>query len=204
MMEQLCHTVCSPADQLRKIGTVGRPMIGTQLHVLNPSGEPAAPGESGEIIARSPTLFAGYWQDEKATSQVITSRGMRTGDLGRFDEDGYLVLDGRVKEMIKTGGLTVIPSEVEGILLSHPAVKEAVVIGVPDERWGEAVHAVVTLSSDASLLEADLKLFCQERLTAYKRPKVFHVVADLPRTGIGKIARRLMREQVINGGVKSS
>ena len=204
MMEQLCHTVCSPADQLRKIGTVGRPMIGTQLHVLDPSGEPAAPGESGEIIARSPTLFAGYWQDEKATSQVITSRGMRTGDLGRFDEDGYLVLDGRVKEMIKTGGLTVIPSEVEGILLSHPAVKEAVVIGVPDERWGEAVHAVVTLSLGASLLEADLKQFCQERLTAYKRPKVFHVVSDLPRTGIGKIARRLMREQVINGGVKSN
>ena len=204
MMEQLCHTVCSPVDQLRKIGTVGRPMIGTQLHVLNPDGGPAAPHESGEIIARSPTLFAGYWQDESATSQVITAKGMRTGDLGRFDEDGYLVLDGRVKEMIKTGGLTVIPTEVEAILLGHPAVKEAVVIGVPDERWGEAVHAVVTLSLGASLLEADLKQFCQERLTGYKRPKVFHIVSDLPRTGIGKIARRLMREQVMNGGVKSN
>jgi acyl-CoA synthetase (AMP-forming)/AMP-acid ligase II len=202
MMEQLCHTVCSPADQLRKIGTVGRPMIGTQLHVLNADGEPVAPGESGEIIARSPTLFAGYWQDEVATSQVITGKGMRTGDLGRFDADGFLVLDGRVKEMIKTGGLTVIPTEVEDILLGHPAVKEAVVTGVPDERWGEAVHAVVTLSSGASLLEADLRQFCQERLTGYKRPKAFHIVADLPRTGIGKIARRLMREQVMNGGVK--
>ncbi len=203
MMEQLCHTVCSPANQLRKIGTVGRPMIGTQLHVLNASGEPAAAGESGEIIARSPTLFAGYWQDEAATSQVITGKGMRTGDLGRFDRDGYLVLDGRVKEMIKTGGLTVIPTEVEGILLGHPGVKEAVVIGVPDERWGEAVHAVVTLSLGASLLEADLAQFCRERLTGYKRPKVFHIVSDLPRTGIGKIARRLMRQHVIDGGVKS-
>lgn len=203
MMEQLCHTVCSPADQLRKIGTVGRPMIGTQLHVLNAEGEPAAPGESGEIVARSPTLFSGYWQDEAATSQVITSKGMRTGDLGRFDEDGFLVLDGRLKEMIKTGGVTVIPTEVEGVLLGHPGVKEAVVIGVPDERWGEAVHAVVTLSPDASLLEADLKLFCHERLTGYKRPKAFHIVSELPRTGIGKIARRLMREQLMDGGVKS-
>jgi acyl-CoA synthetase (AMP-forming)/AMP-acid ligase II len=202
MMEQLCHTVCSPADQLRKIGTVGRPMIGTLLHVLNADGDPAPPGESGEIVASSPTLFAGYWQDEAATSQVITSKGMRTGDLGRFDEEGFLVLDGRVKEMIKSGGLTVIPTEIEGILLGHPAVKEAVVIGVPDERWGEAVHAVVTLSPGKSLLESDLKQFCHERLTSYKRPKVFHIVEDLPRTGIGKIARRLMRDQVIGRGSK--
>jgi acyl-CoA synthetase (AMP-forming)/AMP-acid ligase II len=204
MMEQLCHTVCSPTDQLRKIGTVGRPMIGTLLHVLNADGKPVPTGESGEIVARSPTLFTGYWQDDAATSRVITSMGMRTGDLGRFDEDGFLVLDGRVKEMIKSGGLTVIPTEVEGVLLSHPAVKEAVVIGVPDERWGEAVHAVVTLSHGASLLEAELKQFCQERLTGYKRPKVFHIVSDLPRTGIGKIARRLMRDQVIERGMKSN
>jgi acyl-CoA synthetase (AMP-forming)/AMP-acid ligase II len=92
----------------------------------------------------------------------------------------------------------VIPTEVEGILLGHPAVKEAVVIGVPDERWGEAVHAVVTLSPGATLLEGDLKQFCKERLTGYKRPKVFHVVSDLPRTGIGKIARRLVLEQLMS------
>lgn len=197
MMEQLCHTVCSPVDQLRKIGTVGRPMIGTQLHVLNAEGDPVAPGETGEIVASSPTLFAGYWQDEAATSQVITSRGMRTGDLGRLDAEGFLVLDGRVKEMIKTGGLTVIPNEVEGVLASHPSVREAAVIGVPDERWGEAVHAFVTVSPGATLIEADLKVFCQERLTGYKRPKAFHIVPDLPRTGIGKIARRVVRERLL-------
>ena len=197
MMEQLCLTVSSPSDQLRKIGTVGRPMMGTQLYVLDPQGEPVAAGETGEIVARSPTLFAGYWQDEAATSQLMTSRGMRTGDLGRFDEEGFLVLDGRIKEMIKTGALTVIPTEVENILMGHPAVRDAAVIGVPDERWGEAVHAFVTLAPGASLLEADLKLFCQERLAGYKRPKAFHIVPDLPRTGIGKIARRLVREQLL-------
>jgi acyl-CoA synthetase (AMP-forming)/AMP-acid ligase II len=197
MMEQLCLTVSSPADQLRKIGTVGRPMIGAQLYVLNPAGEPVAVGETGEIVARSPTVFAGYWQDEAATSQIITSWGMRTGDLGRVDEDGFLVLDGRVKEMIKTGGLTVIPTEVEGVLMGHPSVRDAAVIGVPDERWGEAVHAVVTLFPGTSLLEADLQVFCRERLTGYKRPKVFHIVQELPRTGIGKIARRLVRERLM-------
>jgi acyl-CoA synthetase (AMP-forming)/AMP-acid ligase II len=122
---------------------------------------------------------------------------MRTGDLGRFDQDGFLVLDGRVKEMIKTGGLTVIPTEVEGVLMAHPAVRDAAVIGVPDEQWGEAVHAVVTLFPGASLQDAELQQFCRERLTGYKRPKAFHVMSDLPRTGIGKIARRLVREQVL-------
>lgn len=197
MMEQLCLTVASPADQLRKINTVGRPMIGAQIYLLDAEGEPVARGETGEIVARSPTVFAGYWQDPAATSQIVTSRGMRTGDLGRFDEDGFLVLDGRVKEMIKTGGLTVIPTEVEGVLMAHPAVRDAAVIGVPDDHWGEAVHAVVTLFPGTALLEAELRLFCRERLTGYKRPKAFHIVTELPRTGIGKIARRLVREGVI-------
>jgi acyl-CoA synthetase (AMP-forming)/AMP-acid ligase II len=197
MMEQLCLTVSSPADQLRKIATVGRPMIGAQILVLNATGEPVAPGETGEIVARSPTLFAGYWQDEAATAQIITSKGMRTGDLGRFDEDEFLMLDGRVKEMIKTGGLTVIPTEVEGILMKHPAVRDAAVIGVPDAVWGEAVHAVVTLFPGASLGESELQLFCREQMTGYKRPKAFHIVPDLPRTGIGKIARRLVRERLM-------
>jgi acyl-CoA synthetase (AMP-forming)/AMP-acid ligase II len=165
--------------------------------LLNPDGEPVAAGESGEIVARSPTVFAGYWQDEAATARILTSNGMRTGDLGRFDEEGFLVLDGRVKEMIKTGGLTVIPNEVEGVLLGHPAVKEAAVIGVPDDRWGEAVHAVITLAPGAALLEVDLQQFCRERLTGYKRPKAFHIVAELPRTGIGKVARRLVREHLL-------
>jgi acyl-CoA synthetase (AMP-forming)/AMP-acid ligase II len=202
MIEQLCLTVCSPADQLRKINTVGRPMIGAQIVVLNADGEPVAPGESGEIFARSATLFAGYWQDEATTSQIITSKGMRTGDIGRFDQDGFLVLEGRVKEMIKSGGLTVIPTEIEGVLMKHPAVRDAAVIGVPDDRWGEAVHAVVILFPGATVAEIELQQFCRERLTGYKRPKAFHIVTDLPRTGIGKIARRLVRERLMASMVK--
>jgi acyl-CoA synthetase (AMP-forming)/AMP-acid ligase II len=196
MIEHLCITVLSAADQLRKIGTVGRPMDGAQLYLLNEAGGIAGENESGEIVARSPTLFNGYWQDTAATEQVMRGEWMHTGDFGRIDAEGFLSLEGRVKEMIKTGGLTVIPSEIENVLLAHPGVRDAVVVGVPDERWGEAVHAFVTLSPGASLQEAELKSFCKERLAGYKCPKSIQIVPELPKTGIGKIARRLIRDQV--------
>jgi acyl-CoA synthetase (AMP-forming)/AMP-acid ligase II len=196
MIEHLCITVLRASDQMRKLGTVGRPMTGAQMYLLTSAGEVAGSQEPGEIVARSPTLFVGYWQDGSATEQVMRGEWMRTGDFGRFDNEGFLTLEGRVKEMIKTGGLTVIPSEVESILLGHPSVRDAVVVGVPDERWGEAVHAFVTLSPDASVQEADLKLFCKERLVGYKCPKSIQIVTELPKTGIGKIARRLVRDQV--------
>ena len=122
---------------------------------------------------------------------------MRTGDLGTFDHDGYLRLEGRAKEMIKTGGLTVIPTEIEAALLTHPCVTDAAVVGVPDEQWGEAVHAFVIVDPGGSVAEADLALFCQERLIGYKRPKAIHIVSELPRTGIGKIARRVVRERLL-------
>lgn len=197
MMEQLCLTVLRASDQLRKIGTVGRPMLGAHLALLDELDDAGQRVEAGEVVARSPTLFAGYWQDESATAQIMRSEGMRTGDIGRFDEEGFLILEGRAKEMIKTGGLTVIPAEVESILMGHPRVGEAAVVGVPDERWGEAVHAFVTPSPGASLGDDELKSFCRERLAGYKRPKVFHIVPELPRTGIGKVARRLLRDQVM-------
>jgi acyl-CoA synthetase (AMP-forming)/AMP-acid ligase II len=196
MIEHLCITVLGASDQLRKIGTVGRPMFGAELYLLNEAGEVAGAQEAGEIVARSPTLFSGYWQDRSATEQVMRGEWMLTGDFGRIDSEGFLSLEGRVKEMIKTGGLTVIPSEVENLLMGHPGVRDAVVVGVPDERWGEAVHAFVTLSLNASLQEAELKAFCKERLAGYKCPKSIQIVPELPKTGIGKIARRLVRDQM--------
>lgn len=197
MMEQLCLTVLDHSDQLRKIGTTGRPMMGAQLYLRDSDGVDGAERIAGEIVARSPSLFAGYWQDEAATAQVMQAGWMRTGDLGHFDEEGFLVLEGRVKEMIKTGGLTVISSEIEGVLAGHPQVRDAAVVGVPDERWGEAVHAFVTLSDGALIAETELKLYCKERLAAYKSPKVIHVVKELPRTGIGKISRRQVLDQIV-------
>jgi acyl-CoA synthetase (AMP-forming)/AMP-acid ligase II len=192
MIEQLCLTVLRATEQRRKIGTVGRPMIGAQLYLQSGDG---GTDVAGEIVARSPTLFAGYWEDAAATAQVMRGEWMSTGDLGRFDSEGFLLLEGRIKEVIKSGGVTVIPMEIEGVLMQHSSVRDVAVIGVPDERWGEAVHAFVTLSSGATASESELKSFCQERLTGYKRPKVIHIVSELPRTGIGKIARRVVRAQ---------
>ncbi|MGH8319593.1 MAG: class I adenylate-forming enzyme family protein [Steroidobacteraceae bacterium] len=197
MTEQLCLTILSASDQLRKIGTVGRPMLGVELRIVGSDGKEPSVGESGEIIARGPTLFAGYWQDEAATAQIVQGEWLRTGDMGRFDAGGFLVLEGRLKEMIKSGGLTVIPAELEGVLTKHPNVRDVAVIGVPDEKWGEAVHAFVTLSPGARILEADLQLFCREHLAAYKRPKRIHIVAELPTTGIGKVARRVVLQKYL-------
>ncbi|HET9448081.1 MAG TPA: class I adenylate-forming enzyme family protein [Steroidobacteraceae bacterium] len=190
MIEQLCLTVQEHGDQLRKIGTVGRPMVGAQMYLLD-----------GEIVARSPTLFAGYWQDDAATSQVMSEHWMRTGDLGSFDDEGFLRLEGRIKEIIKTGGMTVAPAEVEKALLEHPLVSDAAVVGVPDTQWGEAVHAFVILKPGAPVAELELKAFCHERLAVYKRPKVIHIVTELPRTGIGKIARRAVRDAALASGL---
>jgi acyl-CoA synthetase (AMP-forming)/AMP-acid ligase II len=197
MTEQLCLTVLDHSDHLRKIGTIGRPMTGAELYLRQPDGDIQVASGAGEIVGRSPTLFAGYWQDEAATAQVMLDGWLRTGDLGHFDEDGFLTLDGRAKEMIKSGGHTVIPSEVEGVLTEHPNVSEAAVVGIPDDSWGEAVHAFVILVPGTSISDADLKSFCKERLASYKTPKGIHVVKELPKTGIGKIARRQVRDQIL-------
>lgn len=196
MIEHLCITVMEHGDQLRKIGTVGRLMMGAEIHLVPSDGAADREGV-GEIVAKSPTLFAGYWGDDAATATVMRDGWMRTGDLGSIDPDGFLRLEGRLKELIKTGGLTVIPAEVEGALIAHPEVRDAAVVGLPDPEWGEAVHAFVILIPGATAGEADLKAFCHERLPGYKRPKVIHVVPELPRTGIGKIARRVVRDRVI-------
>jgi len=197
MTEQLCLTVLDYSDQLRKIGTIGRPMTGAELYLRHPDGDARVDSGAGEIVARSPSLFAGYWQDESATAQVMLDGWLRTGDLGHFDDEGFLTLDGRAKEMIKSGGLTVIPSEVEGILTDHPKISEAVVVGIPDDSWGEAVHAYVILNPGVSIDESEIKSFCKDRLAAYKTPKVIHIVKELPKTGIGKVARRQVREQIL-------
>lgn len=197
MIEHLCLTVLGALEQISNIGSVGRPMITSEIRIVTEDGLTATPGETGEILARTPTQFDGYWEDSVATAQVVQDGWMRTGDLGHFNEDGVLILSGRLKEVIKSGGLTVIPSQVEAVLLTHDTVREAAVVGIPDERWGEAVHAFVVLHSDKTVSEPDVISFCRERLSGYKTPKAIHFVSDLPRTGIGKVSRRSVRERFL-------
>jgi acyl-CoA synthetase (AMP-forming)/AMP-acid ligase II len=197
MIEQLCLAVQGPAQQRSNPGTVGRPMLGAEMRILDEQGEATDGRAPGEIVARSPTLFSGYWQDPAATAQIIQDGWMRTGDIGHFDDDGFLVLSGRLKQVIKTGGVTVIPNEVEDAMLGHERVREVAVVGIPDEAWGEAVHAFVVLHPGSKIEKADLIAFCRSRLAGYKSPKAVHFVDDLPRTGIGKISRKDVREQYL-------
>jgi long-chain acyl-CoA synthetase len=181
--------------------SIGLPVGPIQVRVVDPrTGAERPPGEVGEIWVRSGGVMAGYWNQPDATAEVIDAEGwLRTGDAAYRDEDGYLFIYDRVKDMIVSGGENVFPAEVENALHSHPAVGDVAVIGVPHERWGETIKAVVVPAPGASVDEADLIAFARERLAHYKCPTSVDVVEALPRNATGKILKRELREPYWEG-----
>ena len=186
----LSSTAASPAV---RPGTVGHPVPGVALRLLDPAGAQVGAGEVGEIWARGPNVFAGYHGQPAATAEVFRDGWFATGDLGRYD-DGYLVIAGRLKDLVIVSGFNVYPREIEDVLLSHPDVAEAAVVGVPDDRTGERVRAVVVLRAGADLDADGLSRYCRERLARYKLPREVQLVPALPRLPTGKVARRALRE----------
>ncbi|MEU0314133.1 long-chain-fatty-acid--CoA ligase [Nocardioides sp. NPDC006273] len=181
--------------QLR--ASAGRPLPGSEVRVVIPSsGEDAAPGEVGEFWVKSPQMMIGYWNKPEATAETIVDGWLRTGDAGRMDEDGYLYVEDRVKDMVITGGENVYPAEVERVLIQHPAVAEVAVIGTPDEKWGETVHAVITLEDDSTTDAAELIAYARERLAHYKCPTGVTFVDALPRNPTGKILKRHLKAKI--------
>lgn len=178
-------------------GTAGRPAPLARLAILDEDDRPAAPGAVGEIAVRGPLVFRGYWNLPEESAWTFRSGWHHTGDMGRFDEAGYLVYAGRspAKELIKSGGENVYPVEVERALREHPAVAEAVVIGVPDPRWGEAVRAVCETAPGPAPDEASLIAFVGERIARFKRPKTIVFVDSLPRDASGKPDRAKVRAE---------
>ena len=171
-------------------------MPGVDLDVVDPAGRPVARGDVGEVVVRGPNVMAGYWnKPDEAAAAMLDGGWYRTGDLGHVDEDGYLYLVDRAKDMIVTGGENVYCTEVEDVLYTHPAVLEATVFGIPDGRWGEAVHAVVVPRSDADgLTDQTLIEHCRGRIATYKIPKSISFQADpLPKSGPGKVLKRTLR-----------
>lgn len=177
----------------------GRPSVDCEVRLLDEAGAEVAPGEAGEIVLRAPFVMRGYHQAPELNAQTFTPDGwLRTRDVGRFDEAGYLHLVDRASDMIVTGGYNVYPREVEDVLAAHPQIAEAVVVGAPDDRWGEAVTAFVVLRSGELDAEAVIA-FARERLAGYKLPKAVHAVAEMPKSPVGKPLRRAVRDPLWAG-----
>jgi long-chain acyl-CoA synthetase len=178
-----------------RAGTVGVALDGVRIELRDPAGAAVPTGSVGEIHAAGPNVFDGYHGQPAATAEVLRDGWFATGDLGSFDADGYLSIVGRLKDMIIVSGFNVYPREVEDVLLEHPAVTDAAVVGVPDERTGEKVRAVVVVRPLATEVTSDeLMAHCRERLARYKLPRELQLVAALPRLNTGKVARRLLRQ----------
>jgi long-chain acyl-CoA synthetase len=175
----------------RRAYSVGKPIWGTQTEVWDGEGKPLPPGADnvGEVVTRGLHVMKGYLNKPEDTASVFTGNWFHTGDLGYFDEDGYLFIVGRSKELIIRGGYNVYPAEIEGVLHEHPAVAEAAVIGIPDERLGEEVMAFVTLRPGAALTALEAIAFCRERVAAYKYPRVVEIRDVLPKNALGKILK---------------
>lgn len=183
-----------PAHPERLV-SAGRPVAGVEMRVTDPAtGEAVPDGETGEFQVRGELVMAGYWQRPADTAAAISGGWLRTGDAGHRDSHGYFYLEDRVKDMIISGGENVYPAEVERVLSEHPGVADVAVIGVPDERWGEAVKAVIVPRPGTAIDTAGLLEFCRPRLAAYKRPASVDIVDALPRNAAGKILKRTLRE----------
>ena len=186
---------CNPATIDRFTGSIGIPLPSTYLSIRDDEGNEAPLGEPGEICAKGPQVMAGYWNRPDETARVMTADGyFRTGDIGVMAADGYTKIVDRKKDMILVSGFNVYPNEIEEVIASHPGVLECAVIGIPDEKSGEAVKAFV-VKKDPNLTAADVVKFCHEQLTNYKIPKQIEFRADLPKTNVGKILRRSLRDE---------
>ena len=172
----------------------GRAMFGAEMKVVDPLGNPVPSGEIGEIVYRGGSLMAGYWRRPEDTAVVMRDGWFHTGDAGNVDPDGFFYIRDRIKDMIISGGENIYPAELESVLAGHPEVADVAIIGVPDERWGETVKAIVVSLPDSGLTEEALIEWSRSRLAGFKRPRSVAFVQTIPRNPSGKIMKRELRE----------
>jgi fatty-acyl-CoA synthase len=181
------------------LASTGRAIPGCAVKVVDSDGKAVAPGEIGEIVVRGDSVMVGYWQLPEATKAAIKDGWLHTGDAGSLDSDGYLTIRDRVKDMIVSGAENVYPAEIEAVLISHPGVADVSVIGVPDERWGETVMAVIVSRGTPAPSEQDLDTFCRGRLGGFKVPRHYSFIPALPRNAAGKVLKRELRARYWEG-----
>jgi len=200
MTETNAPVIITPPDEASRVDpvsnalSIGKAMPGLTITVIGEDGETLPGGEVGELAFASPSLTSGYWNKPTETATALGPAGLRSGDVGFVDADGWVFLIDRKKDMISASGYKVWPRDVEDVLYMHPAVREAAVIGVPDQYRGETVKAVVSLKEGHDVQPSELTAFCRERMAAYKYPRLVEIVADLPKTPTGKIMRRMLRD----------
>ncbi|HTB10555.1 MAG TPA: long-chain fatty acid--CoA ligase [Bryobacteraceae bacterium] len=178
-----------------RLAAAGRPVLGVEVRVVDPADREVGVGECGEVIARGANIMKGYWNRPEISAEALRGGWMHTGDLGRFDKNGFLYILDRKKDMIKPGSENVYSPEVESTILGHPSVLEAAVIGVPHEKWGEAIRAVVVCRAGCEVEEMELIAWCRERMTHFKCPTSVVVAEALPKGGTGKIQKNVLRER---------
>jgi long-chain acyl-CoA synthetase len=193
------HVLDGPPEQVRRLGSCGKPIPGAGVRCLNDRGEPIRPGEIGELTTKSPMVMKGYWKMPEETKGSIRDGIFYTGDLVTVDEDGYIYVMDRKKDMIISGGFNIYPNELENVLFKHPAVADAAVFGIPDDTWGEAVCAHVVLRPEARITEEEIIGFMKENLAGYKKPKLVKFVKEIPKTHTGKTLKKDLRAKYWEG-----
>jgi len=182
-----------------RIGSAGQIRTDVEAHCVDQDDNPLPPGEAGEVVARGDVVMPGYWNNPEASAEALRNGWLHTGDIGYFDDRGFLFLLDRAKDMVISGGNNVYPREVEEVIILHPKIANCVVFGIPDEYWGEAVHAVVVAKAGETISAKEVIDFCGEHMAGYKKPKAVDFVDELPVSGYGKILRREVRDKYWEG-----
>ena len=187
------HLTEGSTHQMNRLSSAGFPRTDVEVKILDGDGKELPQGETGEIVTRSDLVMKGYWRNPEATNRALKNGWLHTGDMGYMDEKGYLFIMDRSKDMIISGGENIYPREIEEVLIRHDAVREVAVIGIPDDKWGEAIKAVVALLPGMSITEEELISFCRHHIASYKKPKSVDFVDALPKNNYGKILKRELR-----------
>ena len=187
-------TVIDSENALKRVGSCGQPFFHTDIRIIDDNGNDVPPGVHGEIIMKSPNNMKGYWNRPEANKETIRDGWIYSGDIAKMDEDGFIYIMDRKKDMIISGGENIYPAEIEDTLLTHPKIADAAVIGYPHEKWQEAVKAIITPKPDETITEEELIEWCQDKLGKFKIPKMVVIVDSIPRTPTGKVLKRDLRD----------
>ncbi len=189
------NTILLPADQMRKPGSCGKPVPGVEIELVDDDGAVVTtPMEPGEVFIRSSATFATYYKDPDKYEASQRGKFLSVGDIAYWDDEGYLYICDRKSDMIISGGVNIYPAEIEAVLVAHPGIADAAVFGVPDDQWGEAVHAVISTYDGHDVDHAEVQAFCREHLAGFKVPRSFELMDEIPRSASGKIQKRQLRE----------